>query len=507
MSVKNDTLEFQIYDFREAHVVEKEGHDSDSEMENVLPKYIIHTFGKTIDGKSVYCKITDYTPYFFLELPEDWTKKQAKKNIKHLKEYLLSKYNNKVFPKKFKEGLIDVKLVKKMKPCGFTNNKMFLFALLVFNNDISRKKFASIFNPWVRLNCPDCNKTKVEGLSETKYDKYKIVRLKCENKECEQTWEKKIYNHKLVIPTISRKGINYPIYESNFPAFLRCFHIKEIKGCGWVSIDSNKCKMPLDIKTFKEFNNILSTSDNNMIELNDDKESLCHYEMTIHWNNIKPIEKEENAPLIIASFDIECNSIDGQFPQAKRDGDKIIQIGTTYTKIGHSVPFRQHIVCLNETDDVKGVIVESYKNEKDLIRGWLEEIQQSDCDIMTGWNIFYFDEKYIADRCENILGYDNINYMSKLKEHYCNFKEMKLASSAMGENLLRYWETPGRVHIDLMKDVQNNFKLNSYKLDSVSANFIRGSIDTILKVKGTTYALNCVSIKDINVDDYILRGK
>ena len=420
-------------------------------MENVLPKYIIHTFGKTIDGKSVYCKVTDYTPYFFLELPEDWTKKQAKKNIKYMKEYLVSKYNNKVFPRKYKDGLIDIKLVEKMKPIGFTNNKKFLFALLVFNNDISRKKFASIFSPYTRLNCPECNKTKVEGLGETNTGKYKTVKLKCEN--CDHVWDKKIYPTKLVIPKISRKGISYPIYESNFPAFLRCFHIRNIKGCGWISIDSNKCKIPLDIKTFKEYDTIMNISDNTKIELNDEKESLCHYEMTIHWNNINTVEKEVNAPFVIASFDIECNSIDGQFPQAKRNGDKIIQIGTTYTRIGESIPFRQHIVCLNKTDKVDGAIVESYKNEKDLVRGWLEEIQQSDCDIITGWNIFYFDEKYIYDRCENILGYDNINYMSKLKEHYCNFKEMKLASSAMGENLLRYWETPGRVHIDLMKDI------------------------------------------------------
>ena len=47
--------------------------------------------------------------------------------------------------------------------------------LLVFNNDISRKKFASIFKPWTRLNCPDCNKTKVDGLNETTHDKYKMV--------------------------------------------------------------------------------------------------------------------------------------------------------------------------------------------------------------------------------------------------------------------------------------------------------------------------------------------
>ena len=40
---------------------------------------------------------------------------------------------------------------------------------------------------------------------------------------------------------------------------------------------------------------------------------------------------------------------------------------TTYTRLGESLPFRQHIVCLNKTDKVNGVIVESYKSEKELI--------------------------------------------------------------------------------------------------------------------------------------------
>lgn len=504
--MSKDILEFQIYDFREENIF-PQSNDSDSEDENALPKYVIHTFGKTMDGKSVYCKVTDYTPYFFVELPEDWDKKKAKKNIKHMKNYLTSKYNNKVYPRKYKDGLIDIKLVEKLKPQGFTNGKKFLFALLVFNNEISRKKFANIFNPSVRLRCPECGKNKIDGLkSEMIGNKYELTKLKCSN--CEHTWEKKIFKHCLTIPKIRMKPIHYPIYESNFPAFLRCFHIRNIKGCGWVKVDSKDVQLPLGIETFKEYESTLEFSNQDSMELEDAKESLCKYEFSIKWNKLEPTEKEGNAPLIIASFDIECDSIDGQFPQAKRSGDKVIQIGTTYTYIGQSVPFRQHIVCLKETNDVEGAIVESYQTEKDLMRGWLEEIQRSDCDIITGWNIFYFDEKYIYDRCENLLGYDNINYLSKLKEHHCNFKEMKLASSAMGENLLRFWETPGRVHIDLMKDVQNNFNLTSYKLDNVSAEFIRGGIEEI-KLKNKTskkakkYLLKCSSINDINVDDFI----
>ena len=54
-----------------------------------------------------------------------------------------------------------------------------------------------------------------------------------------------------------------------------------------------------------------------------------------------------------------------------------------------------------------------------------------------------------------------------------------------------------------MKDVQNNFNLTSYKLDSVSGKFIRGGIDSIEKLKETNI-LKCASINDINVDDYII---
>ena len=78
-------------------------------------------------------------------------------------------------------------------------------------------------------------------------------------------------------------------------------------------------------------------------------------------------------PFRILSFDIECNSIDGEFPQAKKAGD-LIQIGSTYTYLGESLPYRQHIVCLDKTDKVENAIVEWYDNEKDLVKAWIKEV-------------------------------------------------------------------------------------------------------------------------------------
>ena len=60
-----DTIQFQIYDYMEAD----ETVETDSEEEG-LGKYIIHVFGRTEDSKSVYAKIINYKPYFYILLPD-----------------------------------------------------------------------------------------------------------------------------------------------------------------------------------------------------------------------------------------------------------------------------------------------------------------------------------------------------------------------------------------------------------------------------------------------------
>ena len=68
------TIEYQIYDFLEDHEVNEE-EDSDEDLdssespsEKKSRKFIIHSFGRTLEGKSVYAKIINYTPYFLIKL-------------------------------------------------------------------------------------------------------------------------------------------------------------------------------------------------------------------------------------------------------------------------------------------------------------------------------------------------------------------------------------------------------------------------------------------------------
>ena len=428
-------LEFQIYDWLEDHEIDEESSSSESEESSEEARsrsFIIHTFGRTLDGKSVYMKIVNFTPYFYIRLPEKWDKKEAKANCKKMFSYFTSSMNKKVWAK-FRSCLTSMDIVEKMSPEGFTNGKKFLFARLIFNNSYAMKKFRFMFEA-----------------------------------------------SKIFIPGLTKKPMTFKTYEANLQPMLRCFHTKKISGCSWVSVEKYI-----------------------MIE-EDDKESYCDIELRVDWRKITPITKDQNAPFRILSFDIECQSSDGSFPQARRGGDKIIQIGSTYTYLGESLPYRQHIVCLDETANVEGAIVEWYDNERDMMLAWIKEVIKNDCDILTGYNIFYFDEPYIHDRCKEHLNLlQNITRMSKLKCYECNYRDFKLASSALGENRIRMFDTPGRVHIDLMKDVQKTYKLNSYKLDSVSSNFIRDKITKIEPIDKNKFNLYCKGIDDIFINDFI----
>jgi DNA polymerase delta subunit 1 len=290
-------LEFQIYDYVEDHDVD----DIHSEDEyKPIGDYIINVFGRTIDCKSVYAKITGFTPYFYIALPHEWSldsKSEIKRKIEIIKIWLKSKENTKVWFR-FKSTLLDIIYVKRKKTdIGFTfdiktqEEKKYNFAKLIFNNSDGMKKFANFFD----------------------------------------------FNE-IMIPTITNKPTRFKIYESNIAPMLKCFHIKKISGCSWVKSDNYK-----RIKS-------------------DKKESYCDIEINLDWNNLFPIQKDSNAPLIIASFDIECYSHDGQFPQAYRKKDQIIQIGITYTKLGENNPFRKWIACLNKTDPVEGVNVKQNLN-------------------------------------------------------------------------------------------------------------------------------------------------
>ena len=91
---------------------------------------------------------------------------------------------------------------------------------------------------------------------------------------------------------------------------------------------------------------------------------------------------------------------------------------------------------------------------------------------MTGYNIFGFDFVYLYERAIDLGITTSFMQIGRLKDVVCRFKENKLSSSALGDNVLKFIDMHGRVLIDMMKVVQRDHKLDMYSLNNVSKHFM-----------------------------------
>ena len=247
------------------------------------------------------------------------------------------------------------------------------------------------------------------------------------------------------------------VYESTMDTIIRFIHISGIKPSGIIKIDKQNLK-------------ITGTK------------STCQITKSTSWESICHVDEDWIAPFRVSSYDIECTSKDGSFPQADRKEDKVIQIGTTTRIYGEKYCCIRHIVTLKNSNDIPDVkhkkhpdelvIVESVKTERELLTLWAKHICALDPDVMIGYNIFGFDWKYIYDRAKKLRCEKHVSRIGRLTGKECKLKDQRLSSSAMGHNFLHYPLMNGRVQIDLLPVIRNSYNLNSYKLDNVAKHFL-----------------------------------
>ena len=97
---KND-LEFQIIEWKaqdEPCDSDESDDDSNSSTQNsyqITDVYTIRCFGATKEGLSVYCKITNFKPYFFIKVDDSFNKIK----LHHFLNYIKSSYVIKKYPK------------------------------------------------------------------------------------------------------------------------------------------------------------------------------------------------------------------------------------------------------------------------------------------------------------------------------------------------------------------------------------------------------------------------
>lgn len=235
-----------------------------------------------------------------------------------------------------------------------------------------------------------------------------------------------------------------------------------------------------------------------------DDETIEDEIMNMMYNAYKGTDKEQkrtyiktclnNVGIIMALFDNDTlfDKLALEFNKMgcpKLEGDCIIQIGTTFHIYGQKECFYKHIITLKDCDDDFDVneIIEC-SNEKQVLTEWRKLIMEMDPDIITGYNIFGFDNGYMRDRSIELKCAKTFEQLGRLKDIVYDSKRLQtqafitkeLQSSALGQNILKYFAMEGRVQIDLMKTIQKDHKLDSYKLDTVASTFVTGKIKKVV---------------------------
>ncbi len=256
--------------------------------------YTIFIFGVTAKGHSICLRIKNYLPYFFVQIPDEFTQNQTADFLKAFDaadcdDYDaadIENYNDAISKKDFKA----TELIK-------FNSRYYKDAVVPSKSSIEEKK---VF--WTFMN----------------EQKFPFAKLAFKSKLGYQFIERFLKSPvKLPIEGL-KNPIKYNLFESDLEPVLRFMHDKKIKPSSWIHIGPGRFKI-------------------------ESRQSKCQINVSCDWNDVQPLDKVEIPALLIASFDIEADSSHGDFPIAKKDCKKLAnQLVITWIRDQRTIERRQY---------------------------------------------------------------------------------------------------------------------------------------------------------------------
>ena len=240
--------------------------------------------------------------------------------------------------------------------------------------------------------------------------------------------------------------LHFNIYEANFDPMLRFCHVQDIQPASWIKIEN--------------------------FEQVDEKVSHCDLEIKVNYRDVLPSERENIAPFVQASFDIETYSPDGAFPDPSIEECYVIQIATTLQRYGETEPYKKHLISLKSCNQIDDVTLECYETEKEVLNAWARLLVDENVDIIIGYNIWKFDLSYMYKRAKLVDAYEFLD-IGRLKYSQATLREAHFSSSAYGDNDYEMLDIPGIFQIDLLVIMQREHKLTSYSLNNVAEHFLK----------------------------------
>ena len=278
--------------------------DPDSKNKYKKNIFTITIYGKNKDGDSIICNVTDYKPYFYVKIPDNWTKSYCQSNF-------VNKMNvNRYYSANVKSVSYSYDFYGYHHDYDNNIEKKYKFMKIEFDNYRSFNKYKSEIKNFYNTNKDSSNDKILEW-------------IKMCNEECECN-----------------------LYEANIHPILKFIHETKIKPTGWIKITNNK-KLKIVDDDSKSFN--------------------CRYQLECPQKNISYLEKDEICDLLIASFDIECDSLTGDFPLAFKDFKQLaVDIYDTYT-LCYNNYFKDFDIDINQRINyIKEVIKTAFSGDNSI---------------------------------------------------------------------------------------------------------------------------------------------
>jgi DNA polymerase elongation subunit (family B) len=269
-------------------------------------------------------------------------------------------------------------------------------------------------------------------------------------------------------------------HEHNIDTVLKFTAKQKIQLSGWIQAREYIQKREVD--SDEEFEN--SEKDN--LENDYEDFSTADMSMLVNHTNIKPVTSPEFDKIYIklkyCSFDIECNSKNhnSKLPDPLIPENVIFQISMIFGFLGE--PNRHKILLsLGEPRKIKNCDeLKIFPDESKLLLGFTKIIQEHDPDLFIGYNIMKFDWNYMIIRASEVLGiYDKFCKMSRIIGKPADLKKQDWSSSAYGKQKFCYLECHGRTNIDVLLEIERNYRLPKYSLEVVSEKFLGKHKDDI----------------------------
>ena len=190
---------FRLFDF---NVYNENNDKSNSSSDNEISKpdykdsnvFTIQMFGLNEQGNTCSIIVTDFKPFFYVKIDDDWNIQKKCHFLQHIKTKIGKYYEN---------SITECKIIKRRKLYGFDNGKEYKFIKFEFKNMYALNK---VKNLWY-----------TGGFGQEE--------------------------RKLLTEGYLFGKTNIYLYEANIPPLLRFFHIQDISPSGWVALPNKKTKM------------------------------------------------------------------------------------------------------------------------------------------------------------------------------------------------------------------------------------------------------------------------